>query len=225
MAKLISRRQAVSTALWSVPLLAVPGIAGSSIAGSASASVACPSTAAQSEGPFYPVTPFETRSNLIRTTGSAGRPQGRPIIVTGRLTDIGCNPLANAEVQLWQADAQGRYNHPGESSGKPLDAGFLYWGKAKTDSQGNYRFVTILPAAYSVGGSWMRPPHIHFKFRAGGAGGLTTQMYFPGQALNDRDYLLQRVSRGSRGALIARQDSSGSGNAAGLPVYRFDVAV
>lgn len=216
MRRLISRRQVLHKSLWVLslslgapPLLAAPG------------GKACQATASQSEGPFYPVRPIESRNNLIRPAGTQGRGSGKPIVVKGILTDARCQPIRNAEVQLWQADSQGRYNHPGEPSSAPLDARFLYWGMTRTDSNGGYRFTTILPAPYSAGGNWTRPPHIHFKFRNGGAEILTTQMYFPGHALNERDYLLQRVSAGRRNSLIARR----IGEESGAAVYRFDVVL
>ena len=217
---LVTRRQVLSTTLFALPLLAAPPMVGAR-----PGREACQLTARQSEGPFYPVVPIEARSNLVRPAGSGRQPPGKPIVVAGTLTDARCRPVANADVRLWQADAQGRYNHPGENSRIPLDSRFLYWGRTTTDSKGEYRFVTILPAAYRAGGNWMRPPHIHFKFRAEGAEILTTQMYFPNHPLNERDYLLRGVSARRRGALIARQLPAVREGAAELPAFRFDVVL
>ena len=227
--RLISRRQVLRRSLWALPLslgapplsLGISRLLAAPMAVAAPGSKACLATASQSEGPFYPVRPIESRNNLIRPAGTQEKASGKPIVVKGILTDARCQPIRNAEVQLWQADSQGRYNHPGEPSSAPLDARFFYWGMTRTDTKGAYRFTTILPAPYSAGGNWMRPPHIHFKFRSGGAESLTTQMYFPGHALNERDYLLQRVSASRRDSLVARRIGAESGAAA----YRFDVVL
>ena len=220
MGRLITRRRILSSSLLTLPMLAAPGLVGVAAKGQA-----CDVTAEQSEGPFYPTVPIESRSNLIPAASSQIQPAGVPIVVRGRLTDARCRPLANGEVQLWQADARGRYNHPGDRGGGGIESGFLYWGKTSTDKAGNYCFVTILPAAYPAGGSWMRPPHIHFKFSAGGDRQLTTQMYFPGQPLNDRDFLLQGVSAARRRALIASPVSAEGQGPQSMAEYRFDVVI
>lgn len=219
----ISRRQVLHKSLWALPLSlwAPPLLAAPRMGAAAPGMESCRATAPQSEGPFYPLRTIELRNNLIRPAGTEDKVSGKPIVVKGTITDARCQPIRNAEVQLWQADSHGRYNHPAENSSAALDARFFYWGMARTDSNGNYRFITILPAPYSAGGNWMRPPHIHFKFRTGGAESLTTQMYFPGHPLNDRDYLLQHISAGRRDGLIARHIGAESGAA----VYRFDVVL
>ncbi len=110
-------------------------------------------------------------------------PIGERIIVEGRLTDDGGRPVACALVEIWQANAAGRYIHIEEVHPAPLDPNFLGAGRCISGEDGSYRFITIKPGSYPWGNhrnAW-RPAHIHFSvFGAGLAQRLVTQMYFPG---------------------------------------------
>ncbi len=99
------------------------------------------------------------------TVQHAGEPQGQRIVVTGRVLDGAGRPVRNALVEIWQANAAGRYNHLGDIHPAPLDPNFTGAGRCLTDGDGRYRFVTIKPGAYPWGNhhnAW-RPAHIHFS--------------------------------------------------------------
>lgn len=126
-------------------------------------------TPRQIEGPFYtPQTP--RRSNLVD-----GLP-GEMLILEGRVLSTNCQPIANAIVDLWSCDSEGVYDN----------TGFKLRGHQITDSQGRFRFETLVPGAYG-NVSFQRTPHLHVKVQGPATPLLTTQLYFPGQALNRRD--------------------------------------
>ncbi len=149
----------------------------------------------QPEGPFYPVVDqVDVDADLIQLQNSHPLAQGQIIIVEGHLTDQHCKPVAGALVEIWQACHSGRYNHPSDPNTAELDPNFQYWGKSITDANGFYRFRTILPGAYPADTDWMRPPHIHFKISKKRYMELITQMYFSGDALNEADLILSRLT-------------------------------
>ncbi len=149
-------------------------------------------TPKQTAGPFYPVADqIDKDTDLTRVKGATAVAAGRVIEVKGVVTDIVCQPVADAFVEIWQACASGKYNHPGDPNTAPLDPNFQYWGIAKTNSAGEYSFRTILPGAYPADETWMRPPHIHFKVHKWGYRELITQLYFSGEELNAKDQILQ----------------------------------
>jgi protocatechuate 3,4-dioxygenase beta subunit len=119
-----------------------------------------------------------------------GAPLGERIIVSGRILDEDRRPVTNALVEVWQANAAGRYRHKIDQHDAPLDPNFSGAGRLLTDSSGYYRFTTIKPGAYSWSNhanAW-RPAHIHFSiFGAGLLTRLVTQMYFPGDPLLQYD--------------------------------------
>jgi len=179
------------------------------IAGGRLARAACGVTPPQSEGPFYPVAIVETDWDLTRVAGRAARAEGDVIEVVGRVFDSRCRPLPEAIMEVWQANASGRYNHPHDRPrGWPRDPNFQGFARLQTDREGHYRFVTIVPGAYPVSDDWTRPPHIHFKVYPLAAGSLTTQMYFDGHPLNERDRLQMPLSPENRAALRVAFDST-----------------
>jgi protocatechuate 3,4-dioxygenase beta subunit len=113
-------------------------------------------------------------------------PLGERIVVSGRVLDENSSPLPNTLVEIWQANAAGRYRHEIDQHDAPLDPNFTGCGRAVTDSEGRYRFVTVRPGAYpwrNHHNAW-RPAHIHFSvFGPAFATRLVTQMYFPGDPL------------------------------------------
>jgi protocatechuate 3,4-dioxygenase, beta subunit len=148
-------------------------------------------TAKQPLGPFYPVEfPTDSDIDLTRLGNSAVRATGDVMIVEGVVTDDMCKPIKGAIVEIWQACHTGRYNHPSDTSGTPLDPNFQYYGVMRTDEQGRYRFKTIKPGAYDASETWRRPPHIHFKVGLRGYRQLVTQSYWEGDGLNDKDLIL-----------------------------------
>jgi len=160
-------------------------------------------TPAQVEGPFYPIHEQADKDmDLTLIQGHTVRAEGEVIIVHGQILDEDHNPVANALVDVWQANKNGRYRHDNDNSPAPLDANFQGWGQIRADAEGRYRFRTIIPGAYPAERGWIRPPHIHFKVSRRGYHELTTQMYFAGQPLNDRDYLLQGLAEAERDKLL-----------------------
>lgn len=126
----------------------------------------------------------------------AGAPVGERIIVAGRVMDEDGKPVSNTLVELWQANAAGRYQHNNDNHDAPLDPNFSGAGRTMTDEQGNYRFITIRPGAYpwrNHPNAW-RPAHIHFSlFGNAFATRLVTQMYFPGDPLLSLDPIYNSV--------------------------------
>lgn len=203
-----SRRDWLRISLGAVGVLASTSVVGKAMA------AACGVTPRQVEGPFYPIEDQLDKDNdLTRVRGKSGRAKGEIILVTGQVLDEECRPVKKALVEIWQACATGRYNHPAEeNTSVELDENFQYWGQAVTDSDGRYAFKTIVPGAYPAGEGWMRPPHIHFKVEKLGYHELTTQMYFAGHPLNDKDYILRALPRAEREKLVVPFNESGVGN-------------
>jgi protocatechuate 3,4-dioxygenase, beta subunit len=158
----------------------------------------------------------------------SGEPLGERIIVTGRLLDGAGRPVRNQLVEVWQANAAGRYNHAVDRHPAPLDPNFTGTGRALTDGDGHYSFVTIKPGAYPWGNhpnAW-RPAHIHFSvFGRAFTERLVTQMYFPGDPLLIHDPIVEAIRDVSaRSRLISIFDwaTTEEGWALG---YRFDIVV
>ncbi|MFL6296793.1 MAG: protocatechuate 3,4-dioxygenase subunit beta [Actinomycetes bacterium] len=151
------------------------------------------------------VTPVEADLTRHHT----GEPLGERIIVTGRVIDGDGRPVRHQLVEIWQANAAGRYRHEGDQHPAPLDPNFTGGGRALTDEDGTYRFVTIKPGAYpwrNHTNAW-RPAHIHFSlFGRAFAQRLITQMYFPGDPLFPFDPILSSVPEAARERLMSRLD-------------------
>jgi protocatechuate 3,4-dioxygenase beta subunit len=130
------------------------------------------------------------------TRQHAGEPLGERIIVHGRVLDGDGRPLANALVEVWQANAAGRYRHDRDRHPAPLDPNFSGGGRCLTDADGRYQFVTVKPGAYpwkNHHNAW-RPAHIHFSvFGRSFVERLVTQMYFPGDPLFGQDPIFNSV--------------------------------
>jgi protocatechuate 3,4-dioxygenase beta subunit len=140
------------------------------------------------------------------TCHHAGEPIGERIIVTGRVIDEDGQPVPHTLIEIWQANAAGRYQHHRDTHAAPLDANFSGNGRTLTDAQGNYRFLTIRPGAYpwrNHPNAW-RPAHIHFSlFGPAFATRLVTQMYFPGDPLLAFDPIYQAVPIGARERMVS----------------------
>ena len=144
------------------------------------------------------------------TAQAAGEPLGERIVVTGRVLDEDDRPVRGALVEIWQANAAGRYVHEGDQHPAPLDPNFTGAGRTLTDGDGRYRFVTVKPGAYpwrNHPNAW-RPAHIHFSlFGRAFTQRLVTQMYFPGDPLFAHDPIFQSVrDPAARERLVARLD-------------------
>jgi protocatechuate 3,4-dioxygenase beta subunit len=125
-----------------------------------------------------------------------GEPLGERILVGGRVLDGDGRPIRDTLVEIWQANAAGRYRHAGDGHPAPLDPNFSGAGRCVTDSEGRYAFVTVKPGAYPWGNhhnAW-RPQHIHFSLLGQAfAQRLVTQMYFPGDPLFEFDPIFHSV--------------------------------
>jgi protocatechuate 3,4-dioxygenase beta subunit len=130
------------------------------------------------------------------TRQHAGEPLGERIVVSGRVLDGDGRPIRNTLVEIWQANAAGRYLHKGDQHPAPLDPNFSGAGRCVTDDDGRYEFITIKPGAYPWGNhhnAW-RPQHIHFSLLGQAfAQRLVTQMYFPGDPLFQYDPIYNSV--------------------------------
>ncbi len=196
------------------------GVVGGAMGLVTGAAFAARPTPSEIEGPFYPVYPQKDKDfDLTRIQGRAGVARGKIIIVQGRVVDTDGKPLEDAMVDLWQANAAGRYNNPRDSNPAPLDPNFQGWAIVPSGSDGGFRFKTVYPGAYPAGADWMRPPHIHFKVSKRGYVELVTQMYFPGENLNEQDLLLMHKPIDQRPLMIATR----------LPgdpeTYRYDIVL
>src|SRR5882762_8349124 len=114
-------------------------------------------------GPFYPLKPLDQNTDLTRVSGRPGRAEGQVLTVMGRVLNLNGEPVRNAKVEIWQANAHGRYTHPSDMNPAPLDPNFEGAAILTADDDGRYQFKTIKPAAYPAGPNRMRPAHIHFQ--------------------------------------------------------------
>ena len=145
-------------------------------------------------GPFYPLAkPDEVDADLSLVKGRK-RALGQLIEVSGRVLDLRGRPVPRAQLELWQANAAGRYTHPADPNPAPLDPNFQGYGLLRTDRLGRYRFVSIKPAPYPDPTGSFRAPHIHLDVRSARSR-LVTQMLFPGEALNKTDRITALADR------------------------------
>jgi len=157
---------------------------------------------------FGETTVDESDSDLTRQ--HAGEPLGERITVSGRVLDEDGRPVRGALIEVWQANAAGRYRHEVDQHPAPLDPNFTGAGRSVTDDDGRYHFITVKPGSYPWGNhenAW-RPAHIHFSiFGRFFLERLVTQMYFPGDPLFAFDPIFHAVrDPRSRELLIARFD-------------------
>jgi len=146
-------------------------------------------------------------ADLTRNAAKNGEPLGERLIVTGRVTDEAGRPVPDTLVEIWQANAAGRYIHVVDQHDAPLDPNFLGAGRCATDRDGVYRFKTVKPGAYPWGNhanGW-RPNHIHLSlFGPTIATRLVTQMYFQGDPLLPLDPIFLGTPAGARDRLVAK---------------------
>ena len=168
-------------------------------------------------GPFYPVGQTPTGADLTQN----GKATGPVLYLSGRVLNAAGQPLPGAEVEIWQANAKGRYDHPHDANSAPLDPAFTGFARITTDAEGRYAFHTIRPAAYPAAADRWRPAHIHFKVTAK-TEQLITQMYFQGEDWNDRDPWLNSARR--KDALIVNPQPI-SGKEPGALAVTFDIVL
>ena len=162
------------------------------------------------------------------TVQGGGEPLGERIIVTGRLVDEDGKPVPQALIEIWQANAAGRYRHDVDRHPAPLDPNFTGAGRTLTDGEGAYRFVTIKPGAYpwrNHPNAW-RPAHIHFSlFGRAFTQRLVTQMYFPGDPLFEFDPIFHSVRDAKARELLVARFDLGTTEPEWALAYRFDIVL
>ena len=171
--------------------------------------VMVPHTLCELTGPVYGHESIRPGDEDL-TTQHAGEPIGERIVVHGRVLDEDGRPVPNTLVDIWQANACGRYIHQRDQHPAPRDPNFTGAGRTATDAQGRYKFVTVKPGAYPWGNhpnAW-RPAHIHFSlFGPSFLSRLITQMYFPGDPLLAHDPIYNSVPDAqTRVRMISRFD-------------------
>ena len=186
-----------------------------------------PHTLSEVTGPVYGQSDVEPSDSDL-TRQHSGEPLGERIIVTGRVLDDGGRPVSQSLIEIWQANAAGRYAHQGDDHPAPLDPNFSGAGRILTDANGRYQFTTIKPGAYpwrNHDNAW-RPAHIHFSlFGPAFATRLITQMYFPGDPLFAHDPIFQSIpDENARQRLISKLDMDVTQPEWALG-YRFDIVL
>ncbi|AGZ42128.1 protocatechuate 3,4-dioxygenase subunit beta [Actinoplanes friuliensis] len=161
------------------------------------------------------------------TLGQGGEAQGQRIVVHGQVRDADGRPVRNTLLEVWQANAAGRYLHKWDRHDAPLDPHFTGLGRTLTDADGHYRFVTVKPGAYPWGNhpnAW-RPAHIHFSvFGQAFTQRLVTQMYFPDDPLFRYDPIYHSVPEFARDRLVAAFDLTATVELWALG-FRFDIVL
>ena len=183
-------------------------------------------TITEVSGPTFSPRHFPPTADLTVVDGQAA--QGERIIIRGRITDEDGRAVPNTMIEIWQANAAGRYRHPLDQHDAPLDPHFRREGRVFTDAEGWYQFTTVKPGAYpwrNHANAW-RPNHIHFSyFGPGFATRLITQMYFQGDPLLELDPIFHSVpDAAARGRLVAQFDLESTRSEFALG-YRFDVTL
>jgi protocatechuate 3,4-dioxygenase beta subunit len=189
--------------------------------------IVLPHTLSERTGPVFGQNAIGATDHDL-TAQQAGAPLGERIIVSGRVLDEAGRPLRGALVEVWQANAAGRYLHKLDQHNAPIDPNFSGCGRTLTDGEGRYKFISIKPGAYPWGNdhnAW-RPGHIHFSiFGDGLLSRLVTQMYFPGDPLLLYDPIYNSITdEKAKQRLIATFDWENTSPEFALG-YRFDLVL
>ena len=180
------------------------------------------STPRESAGPFYPISAQQDKDfDLTHVAGSSELARGQVIIVEGRVVDTKGKAISDVALEIWQANDVGRYAHPRDTNPAALDPNFQGWATARSGNQGDFRFKTIMPGAYSVSANWQRPPHIHYKIFKRGYVELTTQMYFLNHPLNKADALIARKSSAAQRLMMATKSTPKNN----INVYQYQIVL
>lgn len=185
-------------------------------------------TAPQIEGPFYPYDlPPEYDTDLVKLGNGDAQAMGQVTHVFGTVWGPGARPLADAMVEIWQCDANGRYRHPGDlETSRAPDLRFQGYGRTTTGGDGSFRFRTIRPVSYAVTGTdIVRAPHIHVAVSTRGVRRLTSQLYVAGEPLNDGDIALSSVANPTQRAGLIRPYEDGGAIEPGAQTVRYDLVV
>jgi protocatechuate 3,4-dioxygenase beta subunit len=185
-------------------------------------------TVAQTAGPFYPTRDREDEDpDLTQVRGRPGRAAGDVIVIQGRVLDDACRPIADALVEIWQANTWGRYDHEKDAGNpRPLDPNFQSWAEMRTDAEGRFGFRTIKPGAYPADDQgWVRPSHIHFRVSRRGYHELVTQMYFAGESLNDADRIRLELAPEERDRVTVTLQPASAEHGARVQRGEFDITL
>jgi protocatechuate 3,4-dioxygenase beta subunit len=177
-------------------------------------------TPPQIVGPFYPLAASpDLATDLARPIGSTAEANGQLICIVGRVLSSLGFPVPHARIEVWQANAAGKYRHPSDMNPAPLDPNFKGFARFTTDAFGRYSFRTIKPGRYPTAEGTIRPPHIHLTVE-GQFDRLVTQLYFADEAENKTDRWLNSVAHPER-LIVRLQEPAEHGN--GALVGHFDI--
>ena len=173
-----------------------------------------PQTPSQTVGPFFKPALIRAEQESLVTA----RTRGERITIEGCVLDGDAAVVSDAMIELWQANADGRYDHPDDSQEKLHDPVFHGFGRAATDERGRFRFHTIKPGAVAGRGTTLQAPHINVAiFARGLLKRVVTRIYFPDEPLNAGDVVLNSVAPERRSTLVAQIERTG--------VMRFDIVL
>jgi protocatechuate 3,4-dioxygenase alpha subunit len=174
-------------------------------------------TPTQTVGPFFSPALLREPWNVMTTDETVGE----RIRVEGRVLDGAGNVVPDAMIEVWQANASGRFNHPRDRRDLPLDPSFSGFGRSGTDDDGAYWFETIKPGPVPFEGDRMQAPHLSLTIHARGMlNHAQTRLYFEDEAANDDDPILALVPADRRSTMIARRSEE-----EGAVVYRLDIVL
>ncbi|HYH19006.1 MAG TPA: protocatechuate 3,4-dioxygenase subunit alpha [Azospirillum sp.] len=175
-------------------------------------------TPSQTVGPFF----HKALDRPAWSDLTAGGARGEVIRIEGRVLDGDGVPVTDALLEIWQADAGGRYAHPDDTREGAPDANFPGFGRAATDGTGTYRFTTVRPGPVPGNGNAMQAPHILVSvFARGLLDRLVTRIYFADEPANDTDPVLNAIADpAARRTLLAAREDAG-----GVVTYRFDIVL
>jgi protocatechuate 3,4-dioxygenase alpha subunit len=172
-------------------------------------------TTSQTVGPYFSIGLIEGGENLLVRE----RTSGQRILIQGKVLDGDELPISDAMVEIWQADAQGIYNHPVDPRQEQADPHFHGFGRCASSDEGDYWFKTVKPGPVPGDDNGDQAPHVNVRvFARGMLIHATTRLYFSDESANQEDPLLNSVDAGRRQTLIAGLETS-----ADLPTYRFDL--
>ena len=159
-------------------------------------------TTSQTVGPYFTI----GLTRLKKTDLAGPGVSGERITIAGRVVDADGVGVQDAMLEIWQANSHGRYAHPADSQNKPIEPGFLGYGRIPTDENGRYSFATIKPGAVPGPDGKPQAPHIAVSvFMRGLLRRLVTRIYFPDDPANAGDFVLNLVEPPRRGTLIAKK--------------------
>jgi protocatechuate 3,4-dioxygenase alpha subunit len=165
-------------------------------------------TTSQTVGPFFSIGLTRVNKNNLAGPGISGE----QVTIAGRVLDGDGKPVPDAMLELWQANSHGKYAHPEDAQDKPLEAGFQGYGRIPTDENGKFSFMTIKPGAVPGPDGKLQAPHIAVSvFMRGLERRLVTRIYFPDEAANAGDFVLNLVERARRGTLVAKKNAGQAG--------------